>query len=333
MGNKVAKNDGISDLLTGLKSKRNTQARIGEIFISRESGLLSWKRGVNDIVSLQSVSNEGGETFVDFLAFAGEAAFILKKRNEQINGKDAWSELIGGDTEYLVSWNGDDNRWEIYVAGNLSAYIDSDPTSTYPDAGYWSASLQEVTPELSFMQVIPIQGTLQDALETLAIYSASAFSARNINFYDEEDQIGETTVQGAIENIYKLAESGGYTKTVITLSSSDILNLGSSITALMPPSFGRYYKGSLTVEYHAGSTPYTFGKNIIIAANGVTIGVLGGSFISGTNKFKTFNLEATSGDCTPSQAVTITTDDGSSPTSGDGTFIIKITYKREAFGL
>lgn len=61
MSKKITKNDGLSDLLVGRKSKRNSEANIGEIFISRESGSLSWKRGVNDIVSLQGGVSGGDD--------------------------------------------------------------------------------------------------------------------------------------------------------------------------------------------------------------------------------------------------------------------------------
>lgn len=107
----------------------------------------------------------GGVSFNEFLDVnVGETSIICYKLPTQINDKDAWRGTLGSDL-FVVSWNSNDERWEVTLGGNLIAYVGADVNSTEPPfAEYWTNSVgnQSVIP------MITINQPLQTALETLA---------------------------------------------------------------------------------------------------------------------------------------------------------------------
>lgn len=137
--------------------------------------------------------------------------------------------------------------------------------------------------------------------------------------------------------------------TELSISSSDILNMGSSPIVLLPvPGVNNYYDiDRIVLEYSGGSSTYNFGVN-----NFPTV------FFSGFNKYQIITNggwdtndriwivifaaselandgsqdypKVTSQD--KNESIIFTTWTGANPTTGDGTILAKIWYKVRTFG-
>ena len=146
----------------------------------------------------------------------------------------------------------------------------------------------------------------------------------------------------------EIVDMNGYTETIVNISSSQILNMGSSpIELLPPPGAGKYYYfNSIFVEYTHMSVPYTLTANLYFGTDYqfplITHYMLNNSFNSFITVYQSSlyvdDISGTSGIIVLSPSplannpLTLTTWDNSNPTEGNGTLRLKIYHKTITFG-
>jgi hypothetical protein len=151
----------------------------------------------------------------------------------------------------------------------------------------------------------------------------------------------------AFQEVYTIEDilSSAYTETIVNISSAKILAMGSSPIELLPAAgVGNYYEGYALFEYNYGTSGYTSAPIYITWNNAYmvvpTIDSISNDFIfqvdtkamfsdlfddSGTKYSMIIGQELNEG-------MTISTWDGSNPTIGDGTLLVKIYHKTIKFG-
>jgi hypothetical protein len=163
--------------------------------------------------------------------------------------------------------------------------------------------------------------------------------------------ISATTISGG--TLYgdgsNLTNINNYITTAITLTSLDILSLGTPFELLPTPGVNNYYiVDRVVMEYSYGTSAYTFSVSqafyldgcfdsyidkTILTSSANTVCVISGNLRNtyqvGVGSGST--LVKTNKDVLNSNLL-IGTQNGDNPTSGDGTLKIKITYKIETFG-
>ena len=126
---------------------------------------------------------------------------------------------------------------------------------------------------------------------------------------------------------------GGYQYyTAITVSSSEILTIGTIPKSLLPtPGANKYYDIKAYIEYDYGTSAYTT-SNIFLKLSTNTIG--SAFIINGEtqDKIQTVLSESQGGGIYLNSDLNLTNQSGIDPTGGDGTIKIKIYYNIVDFG-
>jgi hypothetical protein len=241
----------------------------------------------NDLKKLnQAISEAGGETFADFLAIEVGDSFIMSKSETQVNGKDSWALEEEG---LIMSWNSDDERWEAIENDVLTSYVAASVGSTVPPSGLWEI----VGGGQVYYSIIPVQGTLQDALETLGAYAAAVFDADNIHYNNTDSGLNASNVNTAID----LAAMGGYTKTTIiigptTTDYSDgrpslltgLQSAGTPISLLPSATTGKFHDiNYILAKFTYNGIQYTLNASdtLVIFFGGTEFAIINPNFIKG----------------------------------------------------
>jgi hypothetical protein len=122
---------------------------------------------------------------------------------------------------------------------------------------------------------------------------------------------------------------------VVDVTSSDILNIGTSPIILLSGDTTIYYDYKIIIEYTHVTTPYTlfnFSGDLVLRYD-ATYNIP--QLITTTNNSVAITFPTiTNGriNMSPIQDVILTTNNGTDPTLGDGTIKVKIWYKRLTFG-
>jgi len=152
----------------------------------------------------------------------------------------------------------------------------------------------------------------------------------------------------AINNL-EANPSTGYTETIVTISSAQILAMGTTPIELLPaPGAGKYYDiEKIVLEYTHVSTSYTLNGKIPCVKDGQNYGTItfnGGMFNEGVNTYAILKGDfITNVNADPNGKVVnyyniennnlvLTTFDAGEFTLGDGTLRVKIYHKTITFG-
>jgi len=135
------------------------------------------------------------------------------------------------------------------------------------------------------------------------------------------------------------ATAGGYTETIVNISSAQILSMGTTPIELLPaPGENKYYEGYIIVEWNHGTVNYDFFSTFLVCYGGMTAY----TFIDVTQLlnnqdlvFKSTNgnqFDGSSYGTLLNYGVYMTTDDANDPTDGNGIGRVKIYHKTITFG-
>ena len=167
---------------------------------------------------------------------------------------------------------------------------------------------------------------------------------------DEVARDIENIIAQVNTNTEDIASLGGYTETIVNISSAQILAMGSSPIELLPaPGSSKYYElQKVVLEYTHNSTAYTPPINdaygVIYEADYSGFYIAESFMNSARSEVVVafvqspdvvFNIGTNVATITPfrlNQKLVFTTWAGGSPTLGDGTLRVKIYHKTITFG-
>lgn len=135
---------------------------------------------------------------------------------------------------------------------------------------------------------------------------------------------------------------GGYTETIVNISSAQILSMGSSPVQLLPAAgAGNYYDWYVELEFTANSTPYTYSESYIsvLGNNSVFFSecLTGGADAQYILKPSLELNDSVEGinytlGLALNQALLLKGYNSTNPTLGDGTMRVKVYHKTITFG-
>ena len=143
---------------------------------------------------------------------------------------------------------------------------------------------------------------------------------------------------------FTYAADGGYTYTEVEVSSAQILAMGSTPIELLPaPGANSYYlTDNVILEYTHNTTAYTMAATDYVVVSGAQQMSAEKTILTSTNNVQTVMKSSDGIDSVNDvnfswvEGFNIPLElygwDGSNPTLGDGTLLVKIWYKEKTFG-
>jgi hypothetical protein len=132
----------------------------------------------------------------------------------------------------------------------------------------------------------------------------------------------------------QIAETvGGYQYyTAITVSSSEMLSIGTTPKSLLPaPGANKYYDFKAHIEYNYGTSAYTT-SSVVLKLSTINMGFTFNINGVTQNKIQTVVSESQGGGVNLNSELNLGNQNGIDPTGGNGTIKVKIFYNIVNFG-
>lgn len=225
-----------------IKSPKETTSL--EIFLNKNTNLLSYKDINNIIKTLESTNQNNSTEIIEFLIFSGGDPFLFYRTGNVVGGHAEWGNTIDG-TNLLIQFNDIAMQWEVFIDGSIQGYIPDSNPSDYPIGGNWGFGV--------YIDISVFNGTLQNVLEQLAASAVKPLYSDAIVHTNETSgltglDVPYLSVREAID------ELAGYI-TVVDVSAAQILDMHNTPIDLLYalPSTQYYNIHSAIFEISAGA--------------------------------------------------------------------------------